>query len=206
MSVRIVEHPLSRHLLARLRDKNTGPHEFRSAARTLSALLAIESTRGLELSPVEVETPLERTPCHTLAQGLACVPVLRAGLSMLEPFLEIFPDVAVGYIGLERDHDTAVAAKYYEKLPAMQNRVAYCLDPMLATGGSATDAITNIKAQNPVKVIMVSVVAAPEGVDRLLSAHPDVTVYTAALDRTLNDVKYILPGLGDYGDRLYGTL
>lgn len=206
MALSVSQHPLSQHLLTTLRDKETDPHTFRHAARTLSTILAIESTQNLALSNKIIETPLEQAECKVLATGLACVPVLRAGLSMLEPVLEVFPDVAVGYIGLQRDHKTAIAAKYYENLPEMAGRVALCLDPMLATGGSATDAITLIKSHCPVRVVMVCVVAAPEGVAQLQGAHPDVDIYTAGLDRELNDSKYILPGLGDYGDRLYGTL
>lgn len=206
MQIHVSTHPLAQHLLTTLRDKSTDPHRFRHAAKTLSTILAIESTTNLQLNEKEIETPIEKTMGKTLAQGLACVPVLRAGLSMLEPVLEIFPDVAVGYVGLQRDHDTAIAAKYYENLPNMRGKVALCLDPMLATGGSATDAIHLIKEQNPDRVIMVCVVAAPEGVQRLNQAHPDVEIYTASLDRQLNDLKYIMPGLGDYGDRLYGTL
>lgn len=206
MPLHVCDHPLAQHLLARLRDAETDPHEFRRAARTLSTLLAIESTRRLPVREETVQTPLEPTRALMLASGLACVPVLRAGLSMLEPFLEVFPDVAVGYVGLERDHVTAVASQYYQNLPDMTGKVAICLDPMLATGGSASNAISLIKAKNPVRVMMVCVVAAPEGVSRLEGAHPDVEIFTAALDRELNPQKYILPGLGDYGDRLYGTL
>ncbi len=205
MALYVSQHPLALHLLTTLRDKTTDPHRFRHAARTLSTILAIESTTNLITAAKAIETPVEKTLGKTLLQGLACVPVLRAGLSMLEPVLEIFPDVAVGYIGLQRDHDTAIAAKYYENLPNMEGKVALCLDPMLATGGSASDAITLIKSQNPVQIKMVCVVAAPEGVNKLQKDHPDVDIYTASLDRELNSQKYILPGLGDFGDRLYGT-
>ncbi|MEZ5162682.1 MAG: uracil phosphoribosyltransferase [Fimbriimonadaceae bacterium] len=148
---------------------------------------------------------MEVTKGSRLENGLAAVPILRAGLSMLEPLLELFPDVAVGYIGLERDHETAEASRYYCKLPKLDGKVAVCLDPMLATGGSAAKAIELIKEGGPKRVVMVSVVAAPEGVEKLQAAHPDVPIYTAGLDRQLNPNKYILPGLGDYGDRLYGT-
>lgn len=205
MPIHVSEHPLAQHLLTRLRSTETGPQDFRQAARTLSTLLAIESTQNLPKKNLQINTPLEKMNAQVLGSGLACVPVLRAGLSMLEPFLEVFPDVAVGYIGLQRDHRTAVASRYYENLPNMENRIAVCLDPMLATGGSASDAISLIKEANPLKVIMVCVVAAPEGVSRLTNDHPEVEIFTAALDRELNDQKYILPGLGDYGDRLYGT-
>lgn len=206
MAFHVSTHPLAQQLLSQLRNKSTGPQEFRRSARVLSTLLAIESTVGLPLKSVKIDTPLEETTVEKLAVGLACVPVLRAGLSMLEPFLELYEDVAVGYIGLERDHVTAVARQYYENMPDMNGRIAVCLDPMLATGGSASNAITLIKNHKPDRVIMVAVVAAPEGVSRLRADHPDVEIYAAALDRELNEKMYILPGLGDYGDRLYGTI
>ena len=155
--------------------------------------------------PSEVQTPLEMTQVNKLGSGLAVVPILRAGLSMLEASLELFPDVAVGYIGLERSHDTAIAHSYYVKLPKLAGRFTLCMDPMLATGGSASQALSLLKANGAKDLVMVCVIAAPEGVEKLLSDHPDVPIYTAALDRQLNDLKYILPGLGDYGDRLYGT-
>ncbi|MDI9641630.1 uracil phosphoribosyltransferase [Kamptonema cortianum] len=205
MSVHACDHPLAAHLLTILRSKTTDPHAFRAAARTLSTLLAIDATQGLATETISIETPLEPTDSRTLAQGLAVIPILRAGLSMLEPFLELFPDVAVGYVGLERDHTTAEASSYYCKLPKLQGRVAICVDPMLATGGSAAQALDLIKAQSPDRVILVSVVATPEGVARVKNSHADCDIYIAALDRGLNAQKYILPGLGDYGDRLYGT-
>jgi len=138
-------------------------------------------------------------------QGLVVVPVLRAGLGMLDPALAMFADVSVGYIGLERSHDTAIAHSYYCKLPAIGDRFTLCLDPMLATGGSASQALALIKGAGAKTIVMVSVVSAPEGVARLQSDHPDVEIVTAALDRELNELKYILPGLGDFGDRLFGT-
>ncbi|HVL38660.1 MAG TPA: uracil phosphoribosyltransferase, partial [Fimbriimonadaceae bacterium] len=143
---------------------------------------------------------------RVLGQPLAVVPVLRAGLGMLEPITDLFPDVSVGYIGLERHHDTAIAHSYYSKLPVLSGKYTLCVDPMLATGGSASQAISLIKTHGPDRVVMVSVVSAPEGVRRLERDHPEVEIFTAALDRQLNEQKYILPGLGDYGDRLYGTL
>ncbi len=191
--------------MAQLRDKNTPPERFRDLSRTLTTLLAVESTRGVETHSTAVETPLERTKCDVLDQGLAAVPILRAGLGMLEPIVQLFPDVKVGYIGLERDHATAVAHSYYCKLPDMKGRYVLCLDPMLATGGSASQAISLIKANGGAVVKMVCVVAAPQGVTKVQTDHPDVDIFTAAYDRGLNEKKYILPGLGDYGDRLYGT-
>jgi uracil phosphoribosyltransferase len=206
MALRILDHPLARHLLAGLRDKGTTPAEFRSYSRSLTTLLVLEATRELPTRKTQVETPLEVTQAETLGQGLAVVPVLRAGLGMLEPIVELFPDVAVGYVGLERHHDTAIAHSYYCKLPRLEDRYTLCVDPMLATGGSASQAVSLIRASGAETVVMVSVVAAPEGVARFELVHPDVEIVTASLDRELNDKKYILPGLGDYGDRLYGTL
>lgn len=156
--------------------------------------------------PTPVRTPLEDAEGMRLAQGIAVVPVLRAGLSMLEASLAIFPDVAVGYIGLERSEDTAIAHSYYCKLPRLENRFTICFDPMLATGGSASQALHLVKAAGAVAPVMVCVIAAPEGVARLKHDHPEVPVYVAALDRELDARKYILPGLGDFGDRLYGTM
>ncbi len=175
-------------------------------AKRLTTLLALEATRGIRTKSVDVATPLETAPQRVLDQTLAVVPVLRAGLGMLEPIVELFPEVSIGYIGLERHEDTAIAHSYYCKLPALEGKYVLCVDPMLATGGSAAQAISLLKAHGAQSIQMVCVVAAPEGVGRLLEAHPDVPVYTAALDRGLNDRKYILPGLGDFGDRLYGTL
>jgi len=191
--------------MAHLRDAETPPERFRDLCYALTTLLAIEATRELPTRSTNVQTPLERTEQRVLARGLAAVPVLRAGLGMLEPIVGLFRDVKVGYIGLERDHATAVAHSYYCKLPDLSDRFVLCIDPMLATGGSASQAISLIKAHGGEVVKMVCVVAAPQGVDRLGRDHPDVDIVTAALDRDLNGLKYILPGLGDFGDRLYGT-
>ncbi len=206
MALRVLDHPLSGHLLAGLRDRNTQPDRFRRLSESLTTLLVVEATRGISTQRTEVETPLERAEASVLGQGLAVVPVLRAGLGMLEPIVRLFPDVAVGYVGLERDHDTAVAHSYYCKLPRMDDRFTLCVDPMLATGGSASQAIHLLKAHGATKIVMVSVVSAPEGVARLEADHGDVDIVTAALDRALDGRRYILPGLGDFGDRLYGTL
>jgi uracil phosphoribosyltransferase len=203
--IQVADHPLARHLLTCLRDSCTPPHEFRKLARTLSTLVVLEATRGLALIPREVETPVARAQGHELSEPLAVVPVLRAGLSMLEPVLELFPDVAVGYIGLERSHETAIAQSYYCKLPRLDGRTALVVDPMLATGGSASQAVRALKSESARKIVFACIVAAPEGIERLQSDHPDVGIFTAALDEGLNDRKYIVPGLGDYGDRLYGT-
>lgn len=206
MSVRILDHPLASHLMTLVRDSSTEPAEFRRFARLLTMQLALEATRDLPLHHGTVTTPLEDTAGQRLAVGLTAVPILRAGLAMLEPIVELFPNVNVGYIGLARNEETAEAEEYYRKLPNMDGTFTLCLDPMLATGGSASRALSYIKDCSPTKLVMVSVVAAPEGIARLGRDHPDVDVVTASVDRELNPQKYILPGLGDFGDRLYGTL
>jgi uracil phosphoribosyltransferase len=206
MSLTVLNHPLAEHLMAGLRNKDTAPEHFRHCARRITTLLAIEATREMKVAHCSVETPLESMQGKDFAQGLSVVPVLRAGLAMLEPIVELFPDVSVGYIGLERNHATAVAHSYYVKLPKLAGRYTLCVDPMLATGGSASQAISMLKAGNPAAIVMVSVVAAPDGVAKLEHDHPDVPIVVAAVDRGLNDKKYILPGLGDFGDRLYGTI
>ena len=206
MPLTILHHPLAAHFLTHLRDRTTKPANFRLLTKRLTVLLALEATRELATRPRTIETPMEALDSPVLDDSLVAVPILRAGLGMLDPIVEFFPDVSVGYIGLERDHETAVASSYYAKLPPQMNgRTTLVLDPMLATGGSASQAITRVKAAGAGRVLMLCIVAAPEGVARLEADHPDVDVFTAGLDRGLNDVKYILPGLGDFGDRLYGT-
>ncbi len=205
MALHLVEHPLIEDILAQLRDRRTEPEEFRRLARQATWLLAFGASRDLPLRPERVETPLEEVRVARLDADVVLVPVLRAGMGMLEVMLAIFPRAAVGYVGLERDEMTAEARKYYEKLPALEGRHVLVLDPMLATGGSASSAISLLKAQGASRIRLLSIVAAPEGVERLAQDHPGVDVYTAALDRGLDSRKYILPGLGDFGDRLYGT-
>lgn len=206
MPLHVLDHPLAGHLLATLRDASTPPDRFRQLSKRLTTLLALEATRTLGTTEKRVATPLETVTQRVLSQGLAVVPVLRAGLGMLEAIVELFPDVSIGYIGLERHEDTAVAHSYYCKLPDLTGRFVLCVDPMLATGGSAAQALSLMKAHGAEALAMVCVVAAPEGVARLQEAHPEVPVFTAGLDRGLNERKYIVPGLGDFGDRLYGTL
>lgn len=205
MHLTVLEHPLATHYLTLLRDKGTAPSDFRLYAKRLTILLALEATRNLATRPHSIATPMEPYEGALLQGRLIAVPILRAGLGMLDPIVELFPDVSVGYIGLERDHDTAVASSYYAKLPAMSAHSVLVLDPMLATGGSAESAIAMVKEAGAGPVTMLSIVAAPAGVRRLNDRFPDVAIVTAALDRELNDRKYILPGLGDFGDRLYGT-
>ncbi len=206
MSLNRIEHPLIEDILAQLRDRRTEPEEFRRLARQVTWLLAFGASRDLPLRSEEVETPLETTRVRRLDAEIVLVPVLRAGMGMLDVMLTIFPRAAVGYVGLERDEMTAQTRQYYKKLPALPGRHVLVLDPMLATGGSAASAISLLKEQGATRVRLLSIVAAPEGVERLAREHGDVDIYTAALDRELDQHKYILPGLGDFGDRLYGTL
>lgn len=202
----VVQHPLAGHLLSILRDTLTEPAQFRLTCQQLTTILVLEATRNMPTVEKAIQTPLEATYCKVLGQDLAAVPILRAGLGMLPAVVDLFPRVSVGTIGLERDETSAQASQYHCKLPRLENRYVLCLDPMLATGGSASQAITMLKAKGASKIRMVSIVAAPEGVEALETAHPDVEIFTASVDRELNQKKYILPGLGDFGDRLYGTL
>ena len=201
----LVNHPLCSHIVTHLRDRTTKPVTFRTLTYQVGVLLAIESTRHLPTRPCTVETPLETHQGSILAQALAIVPILRAGIGLVQPFTDLFPDVQVGYVGLERDHQTAIARNYYCKLPALEQKQVLILDPMLATGGSAVQAVQLLKANGAQNCAVACVVAAPEGVEAVEAVDPDIAIYAAALDRELNERKYILPGLGDFGDRLYGT-
>lgn len=206
MPVHVLDHPLAAHILTHLRDRTTKPATFRTLAYQLSLLLAIESTSDLESEEKIIHTPLEAMTGRVLShQPLVVVPILRAGLGMVQPFTDLFPDVSVGYVGLERDHETAKARSYYCKLPPLAGRHVFVVDPMLATGGSAVQALTVVKQHGATDVRLVCIVSAPEGVAEVEQYHPGTAIHTAALDRTLNDRRYILPGLGDFGDRLYGT-
>jgi len=205
MQIEVVQHPLVKHILTRLRDASTAPAQFRALARQLTLLLAVEATRDLPVREHTVQTPLETTQGHSLAQPIVAVPILRAGLGMLEAITELFTDVRVGYIGLERDEATAVARAYYCKLPPIGASRVLLLDPMLATGGSAAQAIEVLLKAGAQDIVHVCVVAAPEGVRLLNERFPQVRIVAASIDRGLNDRKFILPGLGDFGDRLYGT-
>ena len=206
MPVHVLDHPLAAHILTHLRDKTTKPATFRTLSYQLGLLLAIESTSDIETEEKQIDTPLESLTARVLAhQPLVVVPILRAGLGMVQPFTDIFPDVSVGYVGLERDHETAKARSYYCKLPPLVGRHVFIVDPMLATGGSAVQALTVVKEQGATDVRLVCIVSAPEGVAEVERHHPGTVIHTAALDRELNARKYIMPGLGDFGDRLYGT-
>jgi uracil phosphoribosyltransferase len=204
VSVTVVDHPLAEHLLAHLRDRTTPPPVFRTLAKRLALALTLEAIRDLPTTEIEVETPLEPTAGRVLGD-LVAVPILRAGLGMLEAVTELFPEVAVGYIGLERDEASLQPQSYYRKLPPVEGRHVLVLDPMLATGGSGSAATSAVKEGRPTSIRFVCVVSAPEGIAKMQSDHPDVPIFTAAVDRQLNEHGYILPGLGDFGDRLFGT-
>ncbi len=203
----VIDHPLIQHKLAVLRDRNTSKKTFRALVDEIAMLMGYEVTKDLPLENVEIDTPLERTQAFMVSgKKLTLVPILRAGLGMVEGMLRLMPSVRVGHIGLYREHDTLQPVDYYFKIPPdAETRDFIVLDPMLATGGSAAAAVQSLKRNGAMRVRLVCLVAAPEGVQRMLDEHPDVHVFTAALDRQLNDVGYILPGLGDAGDRLFGT-
>jgi uracil phosphoribosyltransferase len=203
--LKVSSHPLVADSLRGLRDRATPPEEFRVLARKLITLLLYEATEDLEVRRGTVQTPLAEADAISIEHEVVAIPVLRAGLGLLGPVLELLPRVSVGYIGLERDEETAVARIYYNKLPHLVGKVPLLLDPMLATGGSAAQALDLIKEAGGRNPRMICVVAAPEGVKVLEDRHPEVDVYTAALDERLNDKAYIVPGLGDFGDRLFGT-
>ena len=205
MKIDLVKHPLARHLVTHLRDAQTKPALFRTIAHHLTTLVALEATKNLATRSKSIETPLEPMESDVLAGGLVAVGILRAGLSMLDPITDLFPDVSVGYVGLERDEETALARRYYCKLPPLAGKPVLLVDPMLATGGSANRAIEILKEAGAADITLLCVVAAPEGVEAVNAAHPEIRIVGAALDRELSDRKYILPGLGDFGDRLYGT-
>lgn len=206
MPLHVLDHPLAAHLITHLRDKTTSPATFRTLAKQLTLLLAFEATRNIETEEKSIETPLETTTGRVLVrQPLVLVPILRAGLGMVQPFTDLFPNVSVGYIGLERDHETARARSYYCKLPPLAGRPVFVVDPMLATGGSAVQALAAVKGHGATNPRLICIVSAPEGVAEVEKHHPGTVIHTAALDRALNARKYILPGLGDFGDRLYGT-
>jgi uracil phosphoribosyltransferase len=204
--VHLVQHPITQDALSSLRDKATGASRFRRLARRVSLILAVEATRKLPMTLARVETPLEPARGEVLDGHVVVVPVLRAGLGMVEAVLELLPHARVGHIGLQRDEVTAVASQYYAKLPAdLAGAIALIVDPMLATGGSAVAAIGSLQAAGVRDIRLLCIVAAPEGVAAVEAAAPKVHIFTTAIDRGLNPQKFILPGLGDFGDRLYGT-
>ena len=203
----IADHPLIQHKVSILRDKNTSSKQFRELIREITQLMVYESTRDLPLCDVQVETPLAITTGKQIAgRKLAFVPILRAGLGMVDGAVDLVPSARVGHIGLYRDEETMKPVEYYCKLPGdIEEREVIVLDPMLATGGSAIDAIAQIKQRGPKSIKFMCIIAAPEGLKALSEAHPDVQIYCAALDEHLNEKCYIVPGLGDAGDRIFGT-
>lgn len=206
-NVQIIDHPLVQHSLTVLRKKQTGTAEFRRHARLVSQIVVLEAVRGLPLAAKEIETPLAPMTGQELREDVVVVPVLRAGLAMLFAVQEMLPFAGVGFVGLERDEETAQAREYYKKLPQLisSSRVIV-LDPMLATGGSFDDTARVIKEKGGRDISLACIVAAPEGIERIAAAHPGVRIYTAAIDSHLNERKYIVPGLGDFGDRYFGTV
>ena len=206
-TVHVLDHPLIQHKLAILRDKTTGTKEFRALVSEIAGLMCYEATRNLPTVEVDVETPVAVAKCKMLAgKKLAIVPILRAGLGMVDALVDLIPSAKIGHIGLYRDPETHKPVEYYCKLPDdIGNRQVYVVDPMLATGGSAVAAIDFLKKHGCKNIIMMNIIGCPEGIKRVQEAHPDVEMYLAALDEKLNDHAYIVPGLGDAGDRIFGT-
>ena len=206
-TVHVLEHPLIQHKLAILRNKDTGVKEFRELVSEISGLMCYEATRNLPTEEVEVQTPVAVAKCKVLAgKKLAIVPVLRAGLGMVDAMVDLIPSAKIGHIGLYRDPQTHLPVEYYCKLPEdVDKREVFLVDPMLATGGSAVAAIDFLKKRGCKNIIMMNIIGCPEGVAAVQKAHPDVDIYIAALDEKLNEHAYIIPGLGDAGDRIFGT-
>ncbi|WP_010099446.1 uracil phosphoribosyltransferase [Ornithinibacillus scapharcae] len=206
-NVHVLDHPLIQHKLSFIRDKNTGTKEFRELVDEVAMLMAFEITRDLPLEETTIETPVTSTKTKVLAgKKIGLVPILRAGLGMVDGMLKLIPAAKVGHVGLYRDPETLKPVEYYIKLPSdIEERELIVIDPMLATGGSAKDAIQSLKNRGAKNIRLMCLIAAPEGVEVIKEAHPDVDIYLAALDEKLDDHAYIVPGLGDAGDRLYGT-
>ena len=206
-NITICDHPLLKHKITMLRNKETGTNEFRKIVEEISMLIGYEALRELETKDIEVETPIETAMCPVIAgKKPAIVPILRAGLGLVDGLLKLMPVAKIGHIGLYRDEETFEPKEYYCKLPAaIDERKVFVVDPMLATGGSAIAAIDFIKQYGGRDIIFLCVIAAPEGLEKLAAAHPDVKIFVGNLDRGLNEKKYIVPGLGDAGDRIFGT-
>ena len=206
-NVHVLDHPLIHHKLAVLRDKDTPVKEFRELVSEIAGLMCYEATRSLPTVEVEVETPVAVAKCRKLSgKKLAIIPILRAGLGMVDTMVDLIPSAKIGHIGLYRDPETHLPVEYYCKLPEdIENRQVYVVDPMLATGGSAIAAIDFLKKRGCKNIVMMNIIGCPEGVKAVQEAHPDVELYLAALDERLNEHAYIIPGLGDAGDRIFGT-
>ena len=206
-TVTVMNHPLIEHKISILRSKDTGNMQFRQLVEEIATLICYEATRDLPLEHIEVETPIGKANCKTIAgKKLAIVPVLRAGLGMVDGVLNLVPAAKVGHIGLYRDHETLEPKEYYCKLPEdISGRLVIILDPMLATGGSASKAIQCVKDRGAKSIKLMNIIAAPEGIDRVQKDHPDVDIFIGAVDEKLNENGYIVPGLGDAGDRIFGT-
>ena len=206
-NVFIFDHPLVKHKIAILRDKNTGMKQFRELIEEITTIMTYESMRDVELVPVEVETPLEKTVQYKVKEeSIAIVPILRAGLGMVNGVHTVFPTACVGHIGMYRNEQTLEPQEYYCKLPdGIENKTVFLVDPMLATGGPAVDALNALKKRGCKNIKFMAIIGAPEGIEKVATAHPDVKIYVSTLDRQLNAHGYILPGLGDAGDRLFGT-
>ena len=206
-NVFIFDHPLVKHKIAILRDKNTGMKQFRELIEEITTIMTYESMRDVELVPVEVETPLEKTVQYKVKEeSIAIVPILRAGLGMVNGVHTVFPTACVGHIGMYRNEQTLEPQEYYCKLPdGIENKTVFLVDPMLATGGSAVDALNALKKRGCKNIKFMAIIGAPEGIEKVATAHPDVKIYVSTLDRQLNAHGYILPGLGDAGDLLFGT-
>ncbi len=204
--VTIFNHPLITHKIALMRDVKTGSKEFRELVEEVAMLMGYEALRDIETVPVEVQTPMAKTTAQMIAKDLAIVPILRAGLGMVNGILALMPTAKVGHIGLYRDHDTLEPKEYYCKLPEdIAEREVILLDPMLATGGSAAAAITLLKRKGCKNIKLMCILGVQEGIDKVITAHPDVSVYVGLKDEKLNEIGYIVPGLGDAGDRIFGT-
>ncbi|MBQ3666111.1 MAG: uracil phosphoribosyltransferase [Lachnospiraceae bacterium] len=205
--VNIMTHPLIKHKIGIIRRKETGNRDFRELVSEIASLMCYEATKDLPLEKVEIETPICKAVVEEIrGKKLAIVPILRAGLGMVDGMLDMIPAAKVGHVGMQRDEETHEPVEYYFKIPDdISQREVFVVDPMLATGGSAVDAISMLKKRGAKKIIFMCIIAAPEGVERLKSEHPDVNIYIGALDEKLNENKYIVPGLGDAGDRIFGT-
>ncbi len=201
-----MKHPLVSHHLSSLRDKSTPPHLFREQVRRLSLLLAYEATAGLPLKPVHIETPLMATECMELGCRLGLIPILRAGLGMSGAIHDMIPQAEVWHLGFYRDESTLQPVEYYQKFSDSPPEIAFIVDPMLATGGSACEGIDRIKKWGVRKISLLCIIAAPEGIKKVSDTHPDIDIFTCAIDNQLNEKAYILPGLGDAGDRIFNTL